>query len=84
MYIYNICILNIKKYIRLIYSNLNINSKKQFFPINYSEILFWFVDKKDKNWIQTLDKYLDPNGNKINLFDYVVIEHQIQCCIILK
>lgn len=43
-------------------------------PINYSEILFRFVDRDIKDWKNKLENYCDLDGNKINLFDYVVIE----------
>ena len=50
-------------------------------PIDYSNILFWFVDyDTDSGWENILANYKDINGEKINLFDYVVIEYQ---CFIL-
>jgi hypothetical protein len=55
---------------------INYPDNYQGIPINYPEILFWFVNKMDKDWKSTLENYLDQNGNKINLFDFVVIEYQ--------
>lgn len=57
-------------------TKINYPDNYQGVPINYPEILFWFVIKKDKDWKSTLENYLDPNGNKINLFDFVIIEYQ--------
>ena len=46
-------------------------------PIDYPNILFWFVDvKTDQGWENILMNYKDLDGEKINLFDYVVIETQ--------
>lgn len=44
-------------------------------PIDYPNILFWFVDiNLDLGWENILTNYKDLNGEKINLFDYVVVE----------
>ena len=48
-------------------------------PIDYSNILFWFVDVQYDcvdNQKNILENYKDLNGDKINLFDYVVIKYQ--------
>lgn len=46
-------------------------------PIDYPNILFWYVDiNLDLGWKNILANYKDLNGEKINLFDYVVVERQ--------
>ena len=45
--------------------------------IDYPNILFWFVDANiEQGWENILMNYKNLNGEKINLFDYVVIEYQ--------